>query len=72
MTLATEAEASDGKAVESSGLMVTLGPMSAGTQFVKNCRGQDELQANTTGLRHERIYGKAIASTLPIVEDGPQ
>jgi len=72
MTLATKAEASEGKAVESSGLMVTLGPMIAGTQFVKSCSGQDELQANTTGLRHDRIYGKGIASTLPIVGDSPQ
>jgi len=52
--------------------MVTLGPMIAGNQFVKNCSGQDELQANTTGLRHDRIYGKGIASTLPIVGDSPQ
>lgn len=49
-----------------------LGYLKPDHQFFKDCPGQDKFWANTTALRHHRIYKKAIARTLLIVEDAPQ
>jgi len=49
-----------------------LGYLKPDNQFFKDCPGQYKFWANTTALRHHRIYKKAIARTPLIVKGDRQ